>query len=114
MADPNDPAEYKLHIEFSAASIGFQTELILIKKGDTEDDDTYEHICTVGDINRYTMTRGTDLYYRVAAWDQFFANLEDLAAEVLVQQGKAQYVVTDWETYTGGVIDQPYDHTYNA
>jgi hypothetical protein len=74
---------------------------------DNDSDDTYEHICTVGDINRYKASRAEEtLYYRVSSWTLFFDSLEDLSAEALVQRQKAQFLVTDWENYTGGDIEE--------
>jgi len=109
--------DYKLTTVFSKddpdPSPGFPVELILARKvvieGDEEndEDDTYEHVCTVGDINRYTASRPDEtLYYRVASWTLFFDSLEELSAEALVQREKTQFLVTDWENYTGGDIEE--------
>lgn len=107
LTDPGDPEgyDYKLTSTFSAPTVGFTEYLILIKKATDEADDEYQHICTVGDINRYGTDRTAapvDSYYRVATWVLFFTSLEALGDQATTQQEKTQFVVTDWENYTGG------------
>lgn len=104
---PPDPADYnyKLVTTFDQPSTGFCTQLILIKKGTTEADDSYEHICTVGDVKRYGTSRSAaplDLYYRTSSWTQYFNSLSDLDEQMSIQKQKTQFVVTDWQVYTEG------------
>lgn len=111
IGDEGAGKDYKLATVFSKEDPdpGFPVEVILARIVDVEDidQDVYEHICTVGDINRYSAVREEEtLYYRVASWTLFFDSLEDLSAEALVQRQKAQFLVTDWENYTGGDIEE--------
>lgn len=106
LTDPGDPEgyDYKLTSTFSAPTTGFTEYLILIQKAEEEADDTYQHVCTVGDINRYGTDRtsaSVGSYYRVDTWVLFFTSLETLEEEATTQQEKTQFVVTDWENYAG-------------
>ena len=111
LTDPGDPEgfDYKLTSTFSDPTTGFTEYLILIQKAEDEADDLYKHVCTVGDINRYGTDRATaevDSYYRIDTWVLYFTSLEALADQATVQQEKTQFVVTDWQSYTGGTWPQ--------
>jgi hypothetical protein len=106
LTDPGDPEgyDYKLTTTFSAPTTGFNKYLILIRKATLPANDEYQHVCTVGDIERYGIDRGAaivDSYYRIDSWVTFYTSLETLTDHAVVQQEKTQFVVTDWQNYVG-------------
>ena len=114
---PGDPheGEYELEATFSdAATAGadpggnWDNAFFLIKIIDTLDAtrDVYQHVCTVGDLEKYENTRGAvvppDVYYRTATWPSYFSSIEDIDTETTLQQTRTQNLCDDWEEYGGG------------
>lgn len=124
--DPDHPGEYKLTTTFSdPLPVGGHWDacFILIKINDElhPEEDTYAHVCTVGDLEAYAYTVRADAvahdnpYYRVDTWDLFYTSLEEMSAETTLQQERTQFLVDDWENYSGGEWPKTvYDDTISS
>lgn len=127
VGDPYE-GEYKLQVTFSNASTdggdpggNWDNAFILVKIVSAGDptQDTYQHICTVGDLESYAPDRATAVannhdYYRIATWPLYYESIEEMTTAKTVQQTRADYLVTDWENYGGGTWPKTEENTYSA
>ena len=109
VAAPGDPKEYKLVTLFLnevGAGATWDSNFILAQRGaGALSTDVYQHVCTVGDLNKYAteIGRATVIageYYRIDTFDTFYDSLEDLAELKVIQLQKTQYLVDDWDSYS--------------
>lgn len=117
---PNDEYEFRLEssVECDSTDTGFvpgpfpaSAPVFLFQKGTTEPEDTYVHVCTLGDFVTYADSRGAvpaDNFYRKDAVTQDFENLGDAVAESSLQKTRLQNLVTDWENYADDNWDAPH------
>lgn len=117
--------EYVLTPTFSEASPSggnWDNAFVLVKIVDPGDAllDTYQHICTVGDLEEYPADRAVAVaapiqdYYRAASFAKAYSSLEDITAAVTTQQTRTQNLVDDWENYDGGTWPKTTVDTYTS
>lgn len=81
-------------------------------------DDTYEHVCTVGDLEAYPETApGSDAYYRLTTATLFFDEVDAAWDAANLVKFRLQNLVDDWESYYNPpgsafpVVDEETDFT---
>ena len=106
LSTPPEPDEYKLTTAFTDPGGEFGGDwdgyFILVEKATAIEDDVYQHICTVGDLNAYGIDRSAVAvgeYYRANTFDTFYTALSDLRDMETTQLQKTQYLVDDWTNY---------------
>lgn len=82
--------------EATVATANFDNNFFLF----AEADDSYQHVCTVGDLEAYPDTKtGGIAYYRQDAVTQFFDVLDDAWDHANLVKTRMQNLVDDWESY---------------
>lgn len=82
--------------EATPATVNFDNNFFLF----AESDDSYQHVCTVGDLEAYpdVSTPGID-YYRLATVTLFFDELDQAWDHANLVKSRLQNLVDDWESY---------------
>lgn len=67
-------------------------------------DDSYQHVCTVRDVETYPESRSDAItagqaYYRLDTVTLDFDDIEDAQEEEALQRTRIQAIVTDWDAY---------------
>jgi len=82
--------------EASPATAPFDNNFFLF----AQSDDSYQHVCTVGDLEAYpdVSTPGTE-YYRLSTVTTFYDALDDARDHAALVKTRIQNLVDDWEVY---------------
>jgi len=79
---------------------------------------SYEHVCTVGDLEAYTETApGSDAYYRLTTITLFFDEVDEAWDAANLIKFRMQSLVDDWENYVNNpdgpfaVVDEETTYT---
>jgi hypothetical protein len=82
--------------EASVETVNFDNHFFLF----AEADDSYQHVCTVGDLEAYPDTKtGGIAYYRLTTVTQFFDELDDAWDHANLVKTRLQNLADDWEAY---------------